>query len=178
MNDLLERLPADWSLPMILVQHRSREQRDLLEEVLQAKSSLPVKQVEEKQRVAPGVIHVAPPDYHLLVEKDKTFSLTIDAPVRYSRPSIDVTFVSSAQVWGRSLVGIILTGSNADGAAGITAITEAGGLSIAQDPEEALFPAMPKAAIATGAVQEVLKLNEIATLLIKLGNHDRKPNPS
>jgi two-component system, chemotaxis family, protein-glutamate methylesterase/glutaminase len=169
MSELLERLPANWSLPMIVVQHRSREQRGLLEEVLQSKSLLPVRQVDEKQPVTKGVIHIAAPDYHLLIESDKTFSLTIDAPVRYSRPSIDVTFASAALVWGPALIGIILTGANADGAEGIKAITAAGGFTVAQDPGEALFPAMPNAAIATGAVYEILRLDQIATILVKSG---------
>lgn len=166
MFDILEQLPVNYPLPIIIVQHRIKDQRTLLEEVLQSKFKLPVLQADEKQEIKAGAIYVAPPDYHLLIENDFTFSLSYEEPVSYSRPSIDVLFESAAQVYKKWLIGIILTGANSDGAAGIKMIRKYGGLTIAQNPEQALFPYMPAAAIATGAVQHVWTVTEIRDFLL------------
>jgi two-component system chemotaxis response regulator CheB len=164
---LLESLPEDYSIPIIIVQHRSKYPKDLLEEVLQNKCKIKVKQADEKEKIQAGVVYVAPPDYHLLIEENHTFSLSTDELINYSRPSIDVLFESAADVYKDKLMGIILTGTNSDGAAGIRAINNNKGLTIAQDPIEAEHSVMPLAAIETGGINYVFKLHEILTLLVK-----------
>jgi two-component system, chemotaxis family, protein-glutamate methylesterase/glutaminase len=168
ISALLEKLPEDYPVPIIIVQHRSKEPRDLLEEVLQAKCRIRIKQADEKERIESGFAYIAPPDYHLLIEEDQTFSLTADEYVRFSRPSIDVLFETAAAVFGKSLAGIILTGANNDGAAGIKAIKKYGGTTIAQAPDEAQYPYMPKAAINTNAVMHTWTLPEIQNFLLKI----------
>jgi two-component system chemotaxis response regulator CheB len=165
---LIANLPPDYPVPLVVVQHRAKDQRDLLEEVLQNKSRIRIKQADEKEKIERNIVYIAPPDYHLLVESDQTFSLSSDEPVRFSRPSIDVLFESAAKVFTNSLVGIILTGANSDGAAGIIAIKRYGGLTIAQDPAEAQFPFMPAAAIETNEVKYTWKLPDIQNFLLKI----------
>lgn len=166
LSILLERLPFNYPIPLIIVQHRSKEPRDLLEELLQSKCKMKVKQADEKEKIENGFIYIAPPDYHLLIENDFTFSLTTDEAVLYSRPSIDVLFESAASVYKNKLVGIILTGANSDGAKGIKSIAENDGLTIAQRPDEALFPAMPLASIQTQRVDFIFTLAEIQSFLL------------
>lgn len=170
LSFLLEKLPAGFSLPVIIVQHRMNDQhqQELLEEILQVKCKLPVKQADEKESIVSGIVYLAPPGYHLLVETDRTFSLSVDRPVSYSRPSIDVLFETAAYVYRESLIGIILTGANKDGAAGMKVISECGGLTIAQNPDEAQYPSMPAAAIATKTVRRICTLEEICNFLLKI----------
>src|SRR5207244_3342963 len=111
----------------MVVQHRARDQKYLLEEVLQSKCKIKIKQADEKENIQSGFVYIAPPDYHLLVEADKTFSLSSDEQVRYSRPSIDVLFETAAVVFKDTLVAIILTGANNDGSAGIVEVKKYGG---------------------------------------------------
>ncbi|HEU4718456.1 MAG TPA: chemotaxis protein CheB, partial [Bacteroidia bacterium] len=131
LSFLFEALPEDYPVPIAVVQHRSKDQKELLEDVLRHKCLIAVQQAEEKESIRPGVVYIAPPDYHLLIESDRTFSLTSDELVNYSRPSIDVLFESASAVFGARLAGIILTGANADGAAGISALSKRGGMTIA-----------------------------------------------
>ena len=119
LSTLLEALPADYAVPVAVVQHRAKDQRDLLEEILQNKCRIRIKQADEKEKIQPGVVYIAPPDYHLLVEKNRTFSLSADEPVRNSRPSIDVLFETAAMVFKGALAGILLTGASNDGTAGL-----------------------------------------------------------
>jgi two-component system, chemotaxis family, protein-glutamate methylesterase/glutaminase len=168
LSVLLDHLPANYSIPLMVVQHRAKDQRDLLEEVLQAKCSIKIKQADEKEPISAGIVYIAPPDYHLLVEADHTLSLSDDAPVCFSRPSIDVLFETAAVVFKKTLAGIILTGANSDGADGIVAISKCGGLTIAQDPAEADFPFMPAAAIDTRYVQHTWKLEAIRDFLLSI----------
>lgn len=167
-TQLFSSLPAHFTLPLIFVQHRSKGQGQLLEEILQEGCSIRIKQADEKEKVLSSTIYVAPPDYHLLIEPDRTFSLSAESPVNFSRPSIDVLFESAAQVYAAKAVGIVLTGSNNDGARGLATIKRWGGLTIAQDPDEAEYPEMPIAAIQTRQVDHVLTLNEIKKLLMEL----------
>lgn len=173
LTSVLSVIPGNFPLPLIIVQHRSQDYRDLLEEVLQRKCQLEVKQADEKEPIRKGVIYIAPPGYHLMVERDKTFSLTIDEPVKYSRPSIDVLFETAAEVYKNKLVGIVLTGANDDGANGIRAIWQYGGFTIAQDPNEAEYSTMPLQTIQSGAVKIVLTLKEIQHFLIQLGQNGK-----
>jgi len=163
---VLAALPPDFQLPIVVVQHRANDEKGLLEDLLGQKCRMKVKQADEKESVIGGVIYFAPPDYHLLIEKDKTFSLSYDARVNFSRPSIDVLFESAAKVYHQKLLGIILTGANSDGAAGMVAISEYGGFNIAQGPPLAAFPAMPQAAIDTGSVHATMNLPEIFDFLL------------
>jgi two-component system chemotaxis response regulator CheB len=166
LTRVLGALPAGFPVPIIVVQHRSRDERFLLEEVLQTKCKVHIKQADEKEAIRPGIVYFAPADYHLLIEKDKTFSLTFDEPVNYSRPSIDILFETAAEVYKNNLLGIILTGANKDGAKGMKCIHKRGGTTIAQRPDTADFPEMPKAAIKTGSIQHVMTLDEIRDFLL------------
>jgi two-component system, chemotaxis family, protein-glutamate methylesterase/glutaminase len=162
-------LQGDYPFPLIVVQHRAHDEKMLLEEILQTKTMLRVKQADEKENIENGNIYLAPPGYHLLIEKDLTFSLASDEPVNYSRPSIDVTLQSGAIACGKKVVSIILTGANSDGAKGIEAVKRAGGITIAEDPSTATFPYMPRAAIATGKVDHVMSIKDIGNYLSELG---------
>ena len=168
LSGILENLPADYPIPVMVVQHRVKDQKHLLEEVLQSKCKIQIKQADEKENIQSGFVYIAPPDYHLLIESDRTFSLSSDEQVRYSRPSIDVLFETAAIVFKETLVAIILTGANNDGSGGIVEVEKYGGLTIAQDPAEAQFPFMPKAAIETKAVEHIWKLSEIQNFLLKI----------
>lgn len=168
LSSIFKELPPDYPIPIVVVQHRSKDQRDLLEEVLQHKCKIKVKQADEKEKIKGGYVYIAPPDYHLLVESDMTFSLSSDELVFHSRPSIDVLFESAAIVCQDKLVGIILTGANNDGASGISMIKKKGGLTIAQAPVEAQFPFMPAASIETKNIQHVWTLLEIQNFLLKI----------
>jgi two-component system chemotaxis response regulator CheB len=167
LTALLQSLPAGFPVPIIVVQHRAKDQNHLLEEVLQSKTGIKIKQADEKEPIMAGYVYIAPPDYHLLIEADRTFSLTADEQVRYSRPSIDVLFESAAPVFGKGLIGIILTGANDDGTAGSRTIKKYGGITIAQDPAEAAYPFMPNAAIKGRGITHVWKLSEIQDFLMK-----------
>lgn len=166
LSSLLQNLPVNYHLPLIIVQHRAKDQKNLLEEVLQARCRITIKQADEKERITKGFVYIAPPDYHLLIERDKTFSLTADEPISFSRPSIDVLFESAALTYRESLIGIILTGANNDGARGMKMIAQYGGLTIAQKPAEAEYPMMPAAAIQKTKIQHIWALAEIEDFLL------------
>ncbi len=161
---VLGALPRGFPIPIVAVQHRARESTDAYAEVLGAATPLPVREVfDEDQLRAPGV-YLGPPDYHLLVEPGR-LALSIDEPVSYSRPSIDVLFESAADAYGPGVIGVLLTGANADGAKGLVRIKEAGGYAIVQDPHTAESPEMPAAAIAQAEIDCILPLDEIASEL-------------
>jgi two-component system chemotaxis response regulator CheB len=165
---ILPGLPADFPAALVIVQHRAVDSHQgALTSYLQARTPLEVCEIDDKDPVVPGKVHLAPPDYHTLVERGH-FALSTEAAVNYSRPSIDVTFESAADAYGERAIGVILTGANEDGAAGIQVIRRRGGFTIAQDPKTAAKPAMPAAAIGTGAVQRVVSVEEIAPLLVEL----------
>ncbi|SEO83527.1 chemotaxis protein CheB [Niastella yeongjuensis] len=166
MIRILKLLPANFGIPIIVVQHRSKDERTLLEEVLQQKCKVTIKQADEKEMIQPGTVYFAPPDYHLLIENDGSFSLSCDAPVNYSRPSIDVLFETAAEVYKERLLAIILTGANKDGSNGIKKIATMGGTTIAQSLETADYREMPQAAINTGFVQLVLTPEAIGQFLL------------
>lgn len=172
---LLSELPKDFPLAIAIVQHRHKNAGDLLSQLLQRHSLLPVLEVEDKQAIAPGHAYLAPADYHLLVEPGN-FALSIEAPVLYSRPSIDLLFESAADAYTNRAIGIILTGANQDGAQGLAAIKRRGGLTIVQEPSEAESSIMPSAAIAATQVEYILSLSEIASCLIQLADRDTSHN--
>jgi two-component system, chemotaxis family, protein-glutamate methylesterase/glutaminase len=165
LSMLLPALPADTAVAVAIVVHLPPTKPSHLAEVLGNKTRLPVKEVEDKEPVAPGTVYVAPPGYHLLIEKGRTFALSTDELVHFSRPAIDVLFESASEAYGDRLAGIILTGSNADGARGLAAIKGRGGLAIVQSPEGALVATMPEAAIAIAHADRVLPVEGIAALL-------------
>ncbi len=156
-------LPA----PVVVVQHRSRDADDGMCEFLRDHCRLPVVEPNDKDAVEPGRLYLAPRDYHLLVE-DGRFALSVDAPVTYARPSIDVLFESAAEVYGAGAIAVVLTGANRDGARGLARLKERGGFAVVQDPAEAESRAMPESAIAAAKVDRVLPLGEIAPLLNEL----------
>jgi two-component system chemotaxis response regulator CheB len=167
LRTLTGGLPRDFGLPVVVVQHRHKDSDRLLATLLQEHTPLTVCEVEDKQPILPGFVFIAPPDYHLLVEPDH-FSLSTDEPVRYSRPSIDVAFTSAADSYGSRTVGVVLTGANADGAEGLAAIAERGGLAIVQTPSTAESPTMPRAALEAVTTARVMPLRAIADLLSTL----------
>lgn len=170
LNCVLPQLPPDFALPVIIVQHAHPTSDNFLAHYLDEKCNLRVKEADEKEDIAGGVIYIAPPNYHLMIEDDRTFSLSVDEPVNYARPSIDVLFKTAADVYGRDLVGLILTGANADGSHGLKTIKGAGGLAIVQDPRTAEADTMPQAAIMAADVDYVLPLEEIGPALIMIAN--------
>ena len=165
LGRLVAGLPGDFPLPMIIVQHRSRDSEALLEELLQDLTPLPVRQVDDKEPILAGHVYVAPADYHLLVD-GAYFSLSVDPPVRFSRPSIDVTFLSAADHCGPCATGVVLTGANDDGAAGLRRIVDRGGRAFVQDPTEAEARTMPAAALAAVPEAKVLKLDDMPRALV------------
>ncbi len=148
--------------------HSSSDTIDLLCEVLGRTSALPVIEAAERHPVQRGVVQLAPTGYHLLVESDQHFALSIDPRVNYARPSIDVLFSSAAEVWQSALIGVILTGGNADGAIGLQRIRELGGLAIIQSPAGAEAATMPQAALDIAGADYCVDLPDIAPLLNRL----------
>jgi two-component system chemotaxis response regulator CheB len=162
---LLPALPAGLRASLFIVLHLPRERPSLLVEIFEKRCALPVREAEDKEPVEPGTVYFAPPDYHLLLERSHQIALSADEPVHYSRPSIDVLFESAADVYGEHLLGIILTGANEDGAAGLHAIHLAGGTTIVQQPDSAKVPLMVVSALQRGPADFVLPLEQIAEFL-------------
>ena len=167
LTTLVSGFPKDFPLPLVLIQHRSRDSTSALAELLQDASKLCVCEVEDKAPVVPGHVHIAPPDYHLLIDSG-FFALSTEAPHRYSRPSIDITFESAALAYDGDTIGVVLTGANQDGSEGLKLIVARGGVAIVQDPETAESPTMPKAAIAAVPTATVLPVAGIAPHLCRL----------
>lgn len=167
LKELIGGLPGSFGLPVVVVQHRHRQSDNLLSTLLQDRTSLPVCEIEDKAPIVAGHVHVAPADYHLLVE-DGYFSLSMDEPVAFSRPSIDVTFDSVADSYGARAVGVVLTGANADGARGLKRIVDRGGLALVQIPQTAESPAMPAAALRAVPQARALTIQQIARELSQL----------
>ena len=173
MSKLFAALPSDFKVPIVVVQHRSRHADNLLASLLQDVTPLRVVDVEDKEPLDPSGIYIAPANYHLMVENGY-LSLTTDPLVRFSRPSIDVTFISAGDVYRTGTVGVVLTGANDDGARGLRHIVDRGGKAIVQDPTTAESPAMPRAAMKMVPEAEVLSLDQIPLRLVALGATDAK----
>jgi len=165
LSVILPTLPAAFDLPILVVVHVPPDKKSILAELFDAKCKVKVREAEDKEPIAGGTVYFATADYHLLVEADKTLSLSNDDPVLYSRPSIDVLFETAADAYGPGLIAIVLTGANHDGADGLAAVVRAGGAAIVQTPEGAYAAAMPQAAIAAAPGARVLSLNEISLYL-------------
>jgi len=164
---ILSPLPPGFPLPVIVVMHMPQDGQNLLPEVLGHDCRMPVVEASDKGRIAPGTIYTAPPGYHLLIEGDETFSLSVDPKVNMSRPSLDVLFETASDTYGERLVAIVLSGANRDGSKGVVAVGDAGGLCLAQRPETAAASEMPGSAIATGKINIVLSPDDMAEFLIK-----------
>lgn len=145
--DILSNLPASYRTPIVVVLHRQKNVDSALHEIIGKYTSLEVREINEKEPVKGGAVYLAPPNYHVLIEKDKTFSLDVSEDVAYSRPSIDVLFESAALAYGDRLVGILLTGANSDGTEGLRSVVERNGLAIVQNPDEAENRIMPLSAL-------------------------------
>jgi len=174
LSILIRGLPADFGVPLAVVQHRSRHADNLLATLLQDATSLHVVDVEDKQPLEPGGVYIAPANYHMLVEHGY-FSLTTDPLVRFSRPSIDVTFISAADTYPKSTIGVVLTGANDDGAAGLRHIVARGGKAIVQDPAGAESKVMPEAARRAVPDAAVVPLGEIAMHLTSMVSDSMAP---
>src|SRR2546426_10243417 len=176
VGQVLKDLPAEVDTPIVLAQHRHPESLEgALAGLLRSRAARTVLDVEDKMPIEPRHVYVAPPDYHLLVQRG-SFALSLDARVQYARPSIDVMFESAAYAYGDGVIGIILTGANDDGARGLARIKEVGGVALIQDPAGALRRAMPDAAIAATAADAILPLEDIGRFIyglwVKPGTRD------
>ncbi len=165
---LLSGLPARFRLPIITVLHMPDNRKSKLIDIFQSRSALPVREAADKADIEPGVLYFAGTGYHLSVETDRTFSLSCEASVHFSRPAIDVLMDSAADTYGAALAGVLLTGANYDGAAGLAKIHRCGGLTVVQDPLEAQVPTMPEAAIRLSPPDLILRLDDIRSLLLQM----------
>jgi two-component system, chemotaxis family, protein-glutamate methylesterase/glutaminase len=167
LMQLLGQLPIDFSVPIVIAQHRHTDSDDRLATFLHGHSVLPVREAEDKQTIVAGRVYLAPADYHLLVENG-SLALSTEAPVLSARPSIDVLFETTADAYGSRSIGLILTGASDDGSRGLAKIQERGGIAVVQDPASAECAVMPLAAIAATHTAHVIPLEKIAPFLIRV----------
>jgi two-component system chemotaxis response regulator CheB len=166
---ILAALGKDYPMPVLVVLHRNSVFESGLEELLAARTGQIIREVEEKDVLRPGVVYTCPADYHVLLEKDRSFSLDYSERVNYSRPSIDVTFRSASDVYGDGLVALVLSGGNADGAEGMAYVRERGGFAIVQDPQTAEVPYMPQQVLLRVGVDVVVGTEELPGVIRALG---------
>ncbi|MGJ7913999.1 chemotaxis protein CheB [Massilia sp. LXY-6] len=175
LGALLPALPAACRLPVMCILHLPADRESRLAALFAERLPLPVREALDKEAIEPGTVYFAGPGYHLSVERDLTFSLSCEAPVHFARPSIDVLMESSADAYGPGLVGILLTGANHDGAAGMAAIHAGGGLTVVQDPDDAQVATMPRSAIDRFSPHLILPLARIGALLPMLEKDTHEP---
>lgn len=168
LMQILPELPDLNGFAIVIVLHRKNTDDQTLEDLMALKASIPVKVVEDKVPLKPGFIYIAPSNYHLLFEKNETLSLDTSEKVNYSRPSIDVSFESAAEVYGESLIGILLSGSNSDGTYGLKTIKASGGTIIVQNPDAADMPFMPNNAIKNTTPDFILNNNELLRFIVSI----------
>lgn len=168
MEQIFGVLPADFPVPIVVAQHRYRTSGEALPNFLRRHSKLSVVDAVDKQWIKRGHVYLAPADYHLYVDRGGELSLSVDAAVSYSRPSIDVLFESAADAYTSGVIGVVLTGANADGARGAHRIKQRGGFVVVQDPKTAESAEMPEAAIKATRVDRILPLNRIGPFLVEL----------
>jgi len=166
---VLAALGKDYPMPVLVVLHRNGVFESSLEELLSVRTGLTIREVEEKDFLRPGIVYICPADYHVLLEQDRSFSLDYSERVNFSRPSIDVTFRSAADVYGEGLVALVLSGGNADGAAGMAYVKERGGFTIVQDPATAEVPYMPQQVLLRLKVDVVAGTDELPAIVRALG---------
>jgi two-component system chemotaxis response regulator CheB len=165
LSEILPALPANYGRAVMVVVHQPPDRESILVELLNSKCRLEVREAEDKEPITAGTVYLAPPDYHLLVETDRRLSLSSEEPVNYSRPSIDLLFMTAADAYQSELIGVILTGANQDGAEGLRAVQLAGGLALVQRPDQAVSAEMPQAALVACPSAQALSLCELATFL-------------
>ena len=165
LSTVLPLLHSDFSLPVMIVMHLPPDKNSILAELLDAKCPLTVSEANDKEPLEAGHVYIAPPDYHLLTEKDRSLSLSSEEEIMYSRPSIDVLFETAADAYGPALIGVVFSGANEDGAKGAKAITKAGGMVLVQDPDSAGSSIMPQSALKICAEARKLSLEDIAIAL-------------
>ncbi|MBB3860670.1 two-component system chemotaxis response regulator CheB [Novosphingobium hassiacum] len=168
LSQILPRLPATYPLPVVIVVHVPADPSGLVA-LFASKCAIRVREPDDKEPIESACVYFAPPGYHMLVEDDRTIALSLDEPVLYSRPSIDVLFQSAADSYGEGLIGVMLTGANEDGAVGSAAIIDAGGTVLVEDPEHAFADTMPRAALARCPSALTLSLDAIADRLAQVG---------
>lgn len=168
LSQVLPVLRPDLPVPVMVVQHISPSSDSFLIEYLNSLARIEIREAGDKEELMPGIVYFAPPDYHLLVEEDFTLSLSNSEKVHFSRPSIDVLFETASWAYHERLIGVIMTGANWDGAAGLKIIKEAGGFTIAEDPNSAIVPRMPESAIKARKPDMILPLSKIGPTLNSL----------
>ncbi|NJO03625.1 MAG: chemotaxis protein CheB [Bacteroidia bacterium] len=168
ISKILSTLPADFELPIIMCLHRLRHVRNGFVEALNIKSTINIQEPVDKETIKKGKIYLAPANYHLSVELGNTFALTTEELVNNSRPSIDIMLQTAAYAYRQRLVGILLSGANKDGAYGMKQISDKGGLTVVQDPQDCLIDTMPSSAMQVTNIDYVLKINEIVDFLLQL----------
>lgn len=166
--ELLPALPADFPVPIVVCLHSVIGVTGELVHLLSGRARIAVREAQDKDPLEPGCVYLAPGGYHLLLERDRTMSLSLDAPVCFARPSVDVLFDSAAHAFRERTLGVVLSGANDDGAAGARAIKAGGGTLIVQDPATAQVPDMPRAAISAAAPDEIVAPEALPALLVKL----------
>lgn len=168
---LFPRFSSLDSLAIVIVLHRKNTEDSLLEELFEMKTQIPVKEVEDKVELQPSFLYIAPADYHLLFEKNGRLSLDTSEKVNFSRPSIDVSFESAAEVYGENLTAILLSGANTDGTEGLKMIKELGGTIVVQKPEDSKMPFMPQNAIFNTSPDFILSEQQIFELIVKINQN-------
>jgi len=168
LKRVLGALPADFPLPVLVVAHIMPTSDDGLAVLLDTLCAIRVKEADEQEALVPGTVYLAPANYHLMVERGGNLALTIDPPVNFARPSVDILFESAAEVYGPALIGVIMTGAGFDGSKGLLKIKISGGVAIVQDPADAEMDSMPKSALQLLKADHVVRLDEIPSLLMKL----------
>lgn len=168
LKQLLPALPATLPMPLLLVEHLHTSDNGAFASHMGRLTTLRVVEPCDKMRICAGTLYCAPANYHMLVERDRSIALSVDARVNWSRPSIDVLFESAADVWGRALLAILLSGASVDGTRGLRAIKAAGGRTLAQAPDGSASSVMPQAAIAAGAVDDIVQPADLAPRVLEL----------
>lgn len=168
LKQLLPALPTDFPVPVLVVTHITPTADDGLALLLNGHSAIKVKEADEEESLRPGTVYLAPANYHLLVERKGCLALSVDPPVNFARPSVDVLFESAADVYGPALIGIILTGAGNDGSKGLLKIKQRGGVAIVQDPADAELDSMPKRALELLSPDYLVSLKELPALLMRL----------
>jgi two-component system chemotaxis response regulator CheB len=167
---ILRVLKGGFKFPFVVILHRGSPADSVLAELLTFKTRIPIREIEDKEPIQNGVIYLAPSNYHVLIETENEFSLDYSEKVNYSRPSIDVTFMSAADVFGKSTVGILLSGANDDGTNGLKAIAAAGGTTVVQDPKSAKVSMMPQNAIDNLDVRHIIGDRELGEFINSLNS--------
>jgi two-component system, chemotaxis family, protein-glutamate methylesterase/glutaminase len=165
---IINALPHNANVIVVIIIHRKTSNDSILEDLVSSRTSIPTREVEDKDPIEPNTIYIAPPDYHLLIENENEFSLDSSEKIHFSRPSIDVTFESMAETFGASCIGVLLSGANADGCEGLKSIKRKGGLSLVQNPLSAESGFMPQHAINQKAMNRIVDADELPLLIADL----------